>query len=233
MQPKLILWDIDGTLLNTSGISGDCMRAAMEKVFQPFVRQKRPFYSGKTDRQIILDTFPDVTLDRLLADLPRFTTTYIAEVERRKDDLINQTRIFPGVRELLTALQGRVIQAPLTGNIAPVAQRKLDWVGLLSYFHFEIGAYGDDHQDRSQLVAFAAERAAAHYGRPFTGTDIVIVGDTPHDIACGRQNHARSVAVATGPYSLEELREHQPDAVLSDLHDLPAALHAILPDVGV
>ncbi len=225
---KLILWDVDGTLLNTGGLSGESMRAAMTSMFGPSPRRERTFYSGKTDSQIILDTYPDMTPAAVVEHLPTFAVTYVAEMHRRRDDLVARGRIFPGVLPALEALHGRVVQAPLTGNIAPAARLKLEWLGLLPYMHTDVGAYGDDHHERHRLVPIAAERASLHYGRSFGGRDIVIVGDTPHDIHCGKHNHTRTVAVATGPYSVEELATHQPDALLADLSDLDATLAAIL-----
>jgi len=147
---------------------------------------------------------------------------------QRQFDVIAAGGTFPGTAALLAHLQAHAIQAPLTGNVAPIARLKLDWLGLLPFMHLEVGAYGDDHHERAQLVPIAAERAAEHYGRPFTGRDIVVVGDTPHDIRCGKLNGTRTVAVATGPYTCDELAAHQPDATLPNLNDFDAALAAIL-----
>lgn len=94
--------------------------------------------------------------------------------------------------------------------------------------HFDVGAYGNDHYDRPQLVAIAAGRAERSFGLSFNGQDIVVIGDTPHDIRCGKLNGTRTVAVATGPYSLQELQREQPDALLPDLENLDAAVAAIL-----
>jgi phosphoglycolate phosphatase len=116
----------------------------------------------------------------------------------------------------------------LTGNLAPVARLKLRMMSLVEFFDFESGAYGSDSPRRTDLPLIAAERAARRYGRVFAGPDIVIVGDTPNDIACARAVGARAVAVATGPFSVDELRLHAPDAVLPDLTDTGAALTAIL-----
>jgi phosphoglycolate phosphatase-like HAD superfamily hydrolase len=131
------------------------------------------------------------------------------------------------VIDVIKHLHGRLVQAPLTGNIAPIARRKLDLIGLLPYLEVSAGGYGDDHEDRVQLLPIAAQRAAHLVGRPFRGCNIIIVGDTPHDIRCGKLNGARTVAVATGPYSLEALRAHEPDALLPDMSDFDAALAAL------
>lgn len=222
-----ILWDVDATLLTTGGVGGEVMRAAMEQVFGGKLTRERTFFSGKTDRQIIHDAYPQITPETLLEQLERFTQVYVAEFERRHADLVARTRTLTGVVELLALLHGQVYQAPLTGNIAPIAERKLRIAGLLAYLDVRAGAYGNDHHDRARLLPIAVERAQQHYGRSFAAQQVVIVGDTPNDIRCGKQSNARTVAVATGPYTLAQLAEHQPDALLPDLSDQQAALRAI------
>lgn len=225
---KLLLWDVDGTLLHTAGISGEVMRAAMSQVFGTIMRQERTFYSGKTDWQIIQESFPDLSPTVLIEQLPLFMQTYVAEFQRRQADIVARGRAMPGTLPLLARLTDYAIQAPLTGNIAPIARLKLDWLGLGAFMHFAVGAYGNDHADRPQLVAIAAERATRLFGRPFSGRDLVIIGDTPHDVRCGKLNGTRTVAVATGPYTIRELQNEDPDVILPDLHNLDAALAAIL-----
>lgn len=226
MQP-FILWDVDATLLTTGGVGGEVMRAALRRVFGPLDQHERTFYSGKTDRQIIHDAFPDLSPEAVVARLHEFSAVYVQEFEQHRPDLQARAHALAGVHALLKHLHRRVIQAPLTGNIAPIARRKLDLVGLLPFLNPDIGAYGDDHHDRAHLLPLAIERASAHYERTIQPRQVIIVGDTPNDIRCGRHSGARTVAVATGPYSLEELRAHQPDALLPDLHDMQAALRAL------
>ncbi len=226
-RSMLVLWDIDGTLLHTDGIAGEAMRTAMERTFGPTIRQERRFYSGKTDRQIIQETFPHLTPSAVLEHLQVFIAVYVAEFKRQREAVLARAGVMPGALALLDHLHARVIQAPLTGNVASIARLKLDWLGLLDFMHFEVGAYGDDHHERPLLVPIAAERAARFYGRPFSGHDIVVIGDTPHDIHCGKLNRTRTVAVATGPYSVDDLQAYEPDAVLPDFRDLSAALVAI------
>ncbi len=222
-----ILWDVDATLLTTGGVGGEVMRAAMEQVFGGTLTRERTFFSGKTDRQIIHDAYPQITPDALLEQLAHFSQVYVTEFERRYADLVARTRTLPGVVELLATLHGRVYQAPLTGNIAPIAERKLRIAGLLGYLDVRAGAYGNDDHDRARLLPIAVARAQQCYGRSFAAQQVVIVGDTPNDIRCGKQSHARTVAVATGPYTLEQLAAYQPDALLPDLADQQATLRAI------
>ncbi len=228
---KLILWDVDATLLLTDGISGQAMRAAMAEVFGPVPRKERTFFSGKTDWQIIRDTFPHISPEHIEEQLPTFSATYIAGFQQQHAALQQRSRLMPGVMDLIQRLhqhQQTVVQAPLTGNIAPIARLKLELFGLLPYLNTSAGAYGDDHYERTTLVPIAANRATQHYGHTFTGNAIVVIGDTPNDIRCGKLNGARTIAVATGPYSVADLQAHQPDAMFQDLSDIEAALAAIL-----
>ncbi len=224
---RLILWDVDGTLLTTGGVSAEAMRVAMGMVLGPVSERQRHSYAGKTDWQIINETFPQLDPESVVGRLREFSDTYVAELRRRHDDLLARARLLPGVVDALLALHEQVIQAPLTGNIAAVARIKIEALGLERYLNLEVGAYGDDHYERARLVQFAAERAAAHYGRSFSGENIIVVGDTPSDVRCGKAHGARTVAVATGPFSVDDLAAHQPDALLPDLSDTAALLRAI------
>ncbi len=225
---RLILWDVDGTLLSTDGIAAEAMRTAMRQVVGPAAPMARTAYAGKTDWQIIRESFPSLPPDAISERLHEFVAVYLELLEAQREALVARSRVFPGVVAALEALEPSGYQAPLTGNIAAVAQIKLECVGLTPFLDLAAGAYGDDHYHRPELVPIAAARAAARYGRSFRGRQIVVVGDTPHDIACGKLNDARTVAVATGPYSLAELLAHQPDAALSDLTDAEAVVAAVL-----
>jgi phosphoglycolate phosphatase-like HAD superfamily hydrolase len=228
MMHKLVLWDVDSTLLLTGGVASQAMRAAMARVFGPITPRERRFFSGKTDWQIVYDMFPDLEAAFIDERMSTFEAAYVEELRQRYANLARQSYPLPGVLPLLRHLHGKVVQAPLTGNMAPIARTKLELLGLLTYLNVEVGAYGSDHHDRVQLVPIAAERAAQHTGSSFEGRKIVVVGDTPNDIRCAKLNGARIVAVATGPYSTDELRAHEPDVVLPDLSDFDAACAAIL-----
>jgi phosphoglycolate phosphatase-like HAD superfamily hydrolase len=189
---------------------------------------ERTSYAGKTDWLIIRESLPSLGDDGVAERLHEFMAAYLAGLELQRQALVARSRVFPGVAVLLEALQPKARQAPLTGNVAAAARIKLECTGLLPLLDLAAGAYGDDHYDRPALVPIAAGRAAGRYGRSLAGTQIVIVGDTPNDIACGKANGARTVAVATGPYSSAELAAYGPDMTLPDLSDTDAALAAIL-----
>ncbi len=225
---RLILWDVDGTLLSTDGIAAAAMRAAMQQVVGPTAPMARTHYAGKTDWQIIRESFPSLDVAHVAERLHEFKAAYLALLEPQRAALAARSTIFPGVLAALEALGSYARQAPLTGNMAAIARIKLECTGLLPLLDLEAGAYGDDHHHRPELVPIAAERAAHRYGRRFGGPQIVIIGDTPNDIACGKANGARTVAVATGPYALADLSAHAPDALLADLSDTDAVLAAIL-----
>lgn len=215
MPQKLILWDIDGTLMYSGGVAGDCMRAAMRRVYGRASTEERRQYAGKTDRQIILETFPDRDPEALVAELDRFTATYLEELEAARAEFESRGQVLDGVVELLVRLSAApVVQSTLTGNLQPVARWKLATMGLLQHLDLDSGAYGSDHHERARLPAIAAGRAAARYGRDYIGQDVVVIGDTPNDIACGRAYGARTVAVASGSFRVEQLAEHRPDVLL-------------------
>jgi phosphoglycolate phosphatase-like HAD superfamily hydrolase len=133
------------------------------------------------------------------------------------------------VSELLHALEQRddVILGLLTGNIHPGAHAKLSAVGIAPE-RFRIGAFGSDHHDRPELPEIARRRAEALLGTPVSGRDVVVIGDTPADIACGIGIGARAIGVATGRYSVEELEACNAAAVFADLSDTDAVVRAIM-----
>jgi phosphoglycolate phosphatase len=220
----LVLWDIDGTLVDSAGHG----RHAFDEAFEAVVG--RPLegefeFAGRTDHQIALTMLEGV--DEADGHLPRL----LEELERalaEREDLIRQEgRAYPGVPEALAAIADRddVAQSLLTGNLQPNALVKLAAFDLDRWLDFEIGAYGSDpHETRSDLVAVATERAEAKLGEP---DQPVLVGDTPLDVKAAKEAGARSVAVMTGFAAEEALRESEPDALLRDLSDTEAALAAI------
>jgi phosphoglycolate phosphatase-like HAD superfamily hydrolase len=216
----LVLWDIDGTLVNSAGHG----RYAFEDAFRSVVGREPEWveYAGRTDHQIALSM-----LEGSDEQLPHVLERLEAELAERKEAIAAEGHVYPGVRETLAALHGRdgVVQSLLTGNIEANAAVKVGAFGLDRWLDFEAGAYGSDpHERRSDLVAVARERAAARYGET---TGAVLVGDTPLDVLAAREAGARAVAVATGFAELEALRESEPDALLRDLSDTEAAIRAI------
>lgn len=228
MRP-LILWDIDGTLMRGNGAVARLFLQALREVYALPDEIKRVDYGGKTDGQIVLETLAlhDIQHEAALELLPQFSARYHQLMNDVAHELHQHVRILPGVVPVLQRLREHgVIQTLLTGNMEPVAELKLRALDLQQYFDLPIGAYGSDDRDRTKLVPIAQRKAAVGHGTQIGAT--IVIGDTPRDIACGKAGNARTVAVATGNFSIEQLAAHQPDIVLADLSDTDAAVAAIL-----
>ena len=234
---KLVLFDIDGTILSTGGIGGRALYQAIEEICHekrmfgtnPTPELGRVRMSGGMDTQIVHDilegVLPESTIQQLLPDI----FDRIAKLLREgcKAEGAN-VRLLDGVRELILAVANHEACLPglLTGNNKGGAAAKLDVFNLSSFFQF--GAFGDDARSRNALPAIAACRAFEQTGERFTDKDIVIIGDTPRDIECARHAGAYAIAVATGTYSRAELTPHQPDALFDDLSDTQSVMATIL-----
>jgi phosphoglycolate phosphatase len=225
---RLILWDIDGTLLYSGGVAGEAMRAAMSHVYGRPNSNDRREYAGKTDQQIIRETFPERDPADITALL--FADAYMQELTARRAEMAARGRVLPGVPAALQYFQHApdFHQSVLTGNMQAVAELKLTLTDLRDFIDMRTGAYGSDHHQRVELPRYALARAHQYLTPAMSGQDLVIVGDTPNDIACGKAHGARTVAVATGPFSVADLAAHHPDAVLADLSDLAATVQAIV-----
>jgi phosphoglycolate phosphatase len=226
---RLVLWDIDGTLVDSAGLGRDAFLEAFERVTgsQP---DKLVAFAGRTDMEIALDLLETAGIDhseRLLGDFEQALATAMAD---RAHLVRERGRAMPGVREALERLgeESGVTQSLLTGNIEPNAEVKLAAFGLNELVDMEIGAYGSDHRDRPELVAVARRKALDLRGRSFEPHEIVLVGDTPLDVLAALEGGARAVGVATGPFDEDELTSAGAAAVLADLSDLDSVLEALL-----
>ena len=217
---KLVLFDIDGTLVLTGGAGLRAMtRACEELLHRPEALDGVPV-AGRTDWSILHDVLDRIGRDfddELFASLRARYVGYLAEEIEKPGHGVKG--VMPGIRELLDALQPRedVFLGLLTGNFAEGARIKLEHFDLWHYFR--CGAFGDDAADRNALVPFAVTRARACGIPDFAPHDILVVGDTPHDVACALAAGAVPVAVATGGFTVEQLRASGADLVFSDLSD--------------
>jgi phosphoglycolate phosphatase len=228
---RLILWDIDGTMLRSGRAVSEAYERALRSVYRLEGEIARISYGGKTDGQIALETLAlhDLAEESVLLLLDSFRETYTAEIQAVKHRMVEDVRVLPGVRELLDRLDGLgANQSLLTGNFEAVARVKLTCAGLEHYFDFAGGAFGSDHRDRDCLVSIAIEKTWRARDIRFSPDQVVVIGDTPRDIACARAGGVRVVAVATGRFEAQELAQHRPDALLESLSDTEVALSAVL-----
>jgi phosphoglycolate phosphatase-like HAD superfamily hydrolase len=226
MSERLILFDVDGTLLTTNGQATAAMRTAYRRIYGVTVNFDGTPTDGKTELCLAYQLLSAVGLSReqVRRGLPAYWHDY--ELELRRTLRPEEITVFPGVRELLRRLAGRrdALLGLLTGNIEPVARLKLEAAGLTG---FTCGAFGQHHERREALPAVALEAAERLSGTRFSGRAVNIVGDTPNDIACGRHLGVTAVAVATGKFDLAALAAHHPHHLFSDLSDTDAVLTAV------
>lgn len=232
MRPRLILWDIDGTLLSAGPPGQAVFDAAIASVLGVTVQDHGVHMSGKTDPQIALEILSRLAVsdDEARHHLPGILQALERELEAAVEAIREHGRVHPGVPQLLEALADErgVTQSVLTGNLAATARLKVAAFGLERWLDLDVGAYGSDHQDRTRLVPVAIERAQRLRGLVLEPSDAWVVGDTPADLACARAGGARCLLVGTGRIAVEELEAAQPDAVLRDLHDTDRARAIVL-----
>lgn len=228
---RLILWDVDGTILHSQKVAASVYIQSLVSVYELQEALKMVEWSGKTDSQIVLETLAlhGWAEETAIPRLDTFRATYLAALEAERESLVEDMPLLPGVPDMLQTLAALgSTQSLLTGNYEPIAEVKLGAVGLAHHFDFAIGAFGSDHRDRTKLVPIAVEKARRLYDATLSPADVIVIGDTPRDIACARAGGARAVAVATGQFSLDVLAQHQPDVLLPNLSDTEAVAAAIL-----
>ncbi|MEP6590626.1 MAG: HAD family hydrolase [Gemmatimonadota bacterium] len=228
---RLILFDIDGTLLQSASAGRRAIEAAFAEEYEDTGFFDAVRFDGKTDPQIVRELYvaaghPDrATVDRTDTLLGR----YLAHLERELGERGHLVRTLPGIMELLAALEARddVLVGLLTGNVVAGARLKLGAAGI-GFERFALGAYGSDSGHRPDLPAIAAARAEPFLGRIPTGHEVVILGDTPADVTCGAAIGARAVAVATGSYQVAELDAAGAYRSFDTFADTAAVLEALL-----
>jgi len=221
----LLLWDIDGTLTLSGGAGARALQTALRREFGIDRSLDDIDYAGRTDMWIMRQVFTKAGLAHSEENFARYLEGYLAELPSALHNPGN--RVLPGVPAALSALAARpgCTQALLTGNVERGARLKLGHHGLSHFFAF--GAFADDSAVRNELGPVALRRARERLGVEFAPDDVFVIGDTPHDIACGKIIGARTVAVATGQYSADQLRAESPTALFDDLSDTEALLRII------
>lgn len=219
-NPALVLFDIDGTLL----LSGRAGLRAMTRAFQDTFGITEAFkgesFGGRTDSYLVSRALKLAGLPDTIENHDRFRDAYVPLLaEEIQHPGQGQKGLMPGARELLEALEehDHLHLALLTGNYREAAEIKLRHFELWDFF--EWGAFSDDHHDRNELVPIARSRAETYDIPPEAIERVIVIGDTPHDIECARVAGARSIAVATGGYTVVQLKDAGADDVLQDLAD--------------
>lgn len=224
---KLILFDIDGTLIDSGGAGTRSLDLAFKELFSIDNAFEGISMAGKTDIQIMKEASARHNLPSNNGILPAIVDAYIRNlmIEINND----KKHLKPGIKEALKPLaeqSGNYQLGLLTGNIEQGARIKLDPFDLNHYF--PSGAFGNDDEDRNKLLPIALERFKNISGREINFRDCIIVGDTPRDVYCAKPYGAFCIAVATGPYPAERLKETGADVVMEDLSDTNAFLRTII-----
>jgi phosphoglycolate phosphatase len=229
-QMRVVLFDIDGTILRSSGAGRIAMERALTNVFgSPGSKDYQ--YDGKTDRQIVRESMrlEGLSDDEIDARMPELLEHYLDGLHSELSSGQRTVNVFPGVRELLDTLeqQENVVLGLLTGNIEAGARAKLGAAGI-DISRFRVNAFGSDHEHRPELPAVAQRRANDLLGREIQGDRLIVIGDTPADIRCGESIGAKAIGVATGLFTVEELASHGAYAVFETLADTEAVLERIM-----
>jgi phosphoglycolate phosphatase-like HAD superfamily hydrolase len=223
----LVLWDVDYTLVNAGGLGTRMYEAAFRELFGRdllAVASK----AGRTDRAILLDTLALAGMAKPQAHVDDFLAVLAERSAAADGSVSDDVRAMPGASAAVAALaDAGARQSVLTGNVRPLAELKLGLAGLGEHLDLDVGAYGDVHEVRAELVAVARLAAREAYGTDFGGTSTVLVGDTSLDVAAALAAGARAVGVATGSFSAAELAAAGAHVVLPGLTDTPLVLTAV------
>jgi phosphoglycolate phosphatase len=230
---KILLWDIDGTLMSSvqHGSFRNYFAPVMKQVFGTSGKLEELQVSGMTDFQIFYESLlhEGFTVESVREKLPELLEVFPLEMQRVVDGEKTH-KLFGGVKEILQATKEnpKFINALLTGNLTPAARIKIGIFGLERYFDFSISAFGENSHDRNDLGFVAVQKAREKFDYNFNPSQFIIIGDTPKDIACARTCGAKVISVATGRnHPSEELAEFNPDVLLEDLTDTAQVLQIL------
>lgn len=223
----ICLLDIDGTLILTGSAGHAAFAETLAKEFGIAEMNGQVQFAGRSDRAIVMDLFQHHGIEPSLENWQQFCRSYLGRLQSVL--AARKGRVLPGVEQLLQALtaRGDVAIGLLTGNIRDGARHKLTHYGLWHWFPF--GGFGDEHTERCDIAAAALAAAKTHLnghhhanGSPAEHGEVVVIGDTLHDITCARSIGARCVAVATGHSTVDDLRVGKPDVAVKTLEDIDA-----------
>jgi phosphoglycolate phosphatase len=219
---RLVLFDIDGTLIRTAGAGVKAFARTCEMEFKVPNGTEGLSFAGRTDPSIVREFFKRYGIEPKPENFQRFFDSYVFWL----DHLLEQTSgaVLPGVADWITELQSQPngpVLGLLTGNIRLGAQIKLSHYGI--WHHFATGGFGDDHEDRDQIAAVARARGCRLCNEPLRGEQILVIGDTPLDVKCGKAIGAKTLAVATGTFAAEQLSGCGATWVAKDLRQVSPA----------
>ncbi|TAL07292.1 MAG: HAD family hydrolase [Verrucomicrobia bacterium] len=219
---RLVLFDIDGTLVRTGGTGIKAFARTFATIFGVHDGVEKIRFAGRTDVSLVREMFSLSQIPHTEENFRRFFDNYVHWLDHLMKDCDGD--VCPGVMEFIRELE-QLREPPLigllTGNVKLGAEIKLRHFKLWDVF--KTGAFADDHEDRNQIAVVARERGSRALNRELPGSQILVIGDTQHDIRCARAIGAKVIAVATGGESLEELKKHQPDWAVKDLTEVSAA----------
>jgi phosphoglycolate phosphatase len=227
VRDLLVLWDVDYTLLRAGGLGNHLYREVFRDMFGRDLTAIAP-KAGRTDRAILIDTLALAGVTEPRAHVDEFMDLLGRRASAADGSAGAEVRALPGAAAAVAALAAAgVRQSVLTGNIRPLATLKLAAAGLGEHLDLDVGAYGDVHEIRAELVPVARLAARAAYGTDFGGASTVLVGDTPLDVAAALATGARAVGVATGSFPAADLVAAGAHAVLPDLSDSGLVVQAV------
>jgi len=227
MRDSLLLWDIDGTLVCTDRAGERSLLILIKEVYGRDLGDKLPVQlQGRTDTSIARDLLAFLGVPATLEEERRLMGAYLALLPTTLP--AGKAKLHPGIKEALDAVRAHpeIHQGLLTGNQREGARLKLSHLGIWDYFEF--GAYADDSHIRDELGPFALARAKEKLGIDFPPERVYVIGDTPHDVACGKAIGAKTIAVATGSYTVEQLAALNPTHTFADLSDTEGLLRVVL-----
>ncbi len=228
--PILLLWDIDGTILTTGGAGEEALKDSIERHFGIRHTLEGIEVAGRTDKLIAMQVLQHFQKEQSMENISRFLDGYLDALIHRLPACEANGKLHPGVQDILEEIhtsRPNIMQGLLTGNLERGARLKLEHYNASNFFSF--GAFADDHHDRNQISAIAKQRAEGVFGLQFPSDQVFVIGDTPHDVACGQAIAARTVAVATGKFSAAQLKACGADFVFEDFSDTAAFFAAVDP----
>ena len=228
-QPTLILWDIDHTLVTIGEVSREIYESAFEEIVGRPLRELVDM-TGRTEQAILVDTLKLHGIANPESKFDDFYAALASAADALRERMHAVGHRLPGAEKALAALAKlNVVQTVATGNIKPIAVTKLEVFHLSEYMDFEVGGYGSDGDTHPLLILQAWQRAQHKYGQVFEADRVVVIGDTPLDVAAAREVGVRAIGVATGSSRIGDLMTARADIVLPDLTDTEAVIRALCP----